>query len=239
MTDWHVHIGQWFDTYYNAENVFAELKAVGIDEVWFSSTTSCRYCKESFAVQNDAAMQETLPTAHELYELIRYEVQEALTTADRLGIKAHALYWVVPELHFSGATDVADAMEELPYEGFKIHPRGNPWHLEDKKTAELAEEVFAYAENNNKLVLVHCGEGIFELPTVFEPYIAVHSGCTVQLAHCRPLKETLYMLGKYPNTVCDTAFTPSEVQNAVRSAGFAERMRYGTDYPVSKLWEQK
>lgn len=47
MTDWHVHIGQWFDTYHEAKTVFFRLKKRDIDELWFSSTTSCRYCKES------------------------------------------------------------------------------------------------------------------------------------------------------------------------------------------------
>ena len=179
-------------------------------------------------------MQKELPTARELYELIRYEAQEALAAADRLGIKAHPLYWVVPEAHFVSAATVERAMAELPYEGFKIHPRGNVWNLDDERAAALAEEVFSYAEKRGKMILIHCGESDFELPTRFEPFIARHPRATVQLAHCRPLKETLYMLKNYPNTVCDSAFASEENLAAIRNAGFADRIRYGSDYPIEK-----
>ena len=233
MTDWHVHIGQWFNSYNDAGNVFAQLKTAGIDEVWFSSTTSECYCTESLAVQENEKLRKTLPTPFELYELIRYEIQEALSAADKIGIKAHPLYWVVPEIHFSGVATVADAMESLPYEGFKIHPRGNPWNLNDSKTVALAEEVFFYAETHRLLTLIHCGTDEFELPTKFELYIAASPHATIQIAHSRPLKETLYMLRKYPNTVCDSAFVPPQVQEAIRTAGFANRMRYGSDYPIT------
>ena len=236
MTDWHVHIGQWFDTYYDAEGVFKELKARGIDEVWFSSTTSCRYCKESFSVQNNEALKQTLLSARDLYELIRYEIQEAFVTAEKLGLKVHALYWVVPEIHFSKDSDVsvAQAMSEIPYEGFKLHPRAQSCDLQDCCTAALAEEVFLYAQKHNQHILIHCGENDFELPVKFESYIASYPDVTVQLAHCRPVAETLYMLCKYPNTGCDTAFTPEEIKHKIKTAGFEDRVRYGSDYPIFK-----
>ena len=39
MTDYHVHIGQFDKAYYFADRVFSALKASGVDEVYFSSTT--------------------------------------------------------------------------------------------------------------------------------------------------------------------------------------------------------
>lgn len=234
MTDYHVHIGQWFETYYDAGKVFSELKANGIDELWFSSTTSCRYCKESLAVQENIELQKNLPSARELYELIRFEIQEAISSAKKLGIRAHPLYWIVPEIHFSGAITLEQAMAELPYEGFKIHPRGNMWNLEDERTAMLAEKVFSYANSHEFLMLIHCGENDFELPTKFETFIANYPHCNVQLAHCRPLKETLYMLKKYPNVTCDSAFADEKTLSAIREAGFAEKIRYGSDFPIQQ-----
>ena len=50
MVDYHVHIGQWAEMYFPAHWVFDELKANGVEEAWFSSTSSCRYCRESFDV---------------------------------------------------------------------------------------------------------------------------------------------------------------------------------------------
>ena len=235
MTDYHVHIGQWFDVYYNSKAVFSALKATGTNEIWFSSTSSERYCTESPAVICGKVSSENLPSARELYEDLKREVSEALDNARDLNLNAHPLYWVVPEIHKSKEANISieDAMSSFHYEGFKLHPRGNEWNLDDKKTANLAEDIFSYAEKHNLFILIHCGPDSFELPTKFEHFIASHPNVLVQLAHTRPLDETLYMLKKYPNTLCDTAFAPEDVQVSVKEAGFAERIRYGTDFPIT------
>ena len=232
MIDYHVHIGQWHELYYEPKAVVRALKAGGAEEFCFSSTTSERFCKESVNVKNDELLQKTLPTARELYEFIRSEISTVLDTAKQCGAKAHPLYWVIPEVHFSGAASVESAMGDLPYEGFKIHPRGNVWDLSDEKTVALANEVFSYAEKHGLLVLIHCGPDDFELPNKFENFIKCFPKVAVQLAHCRPVEETLQMLRSYPNVLCDTAFASEEVQKQVRDAGFADRMRFGTDFPI-------
>ncbi len=248
MTDYHVHIGQWFNVYYHADRVFSALKATGTDEIWFSSTTSERYCTESPTVIESISSDEKntsdkhsnlqFPTALELYEIVREEIKSALKSAEKIGIKAHPLYWVVPEIHKSCLANVTieKAMSEVYYEGFKIHPRGHIWNLNDKKTATLAEEVFTYAENHNLMILLHCGEGDFEFPNKFEQFIARHTNVTVQLAHTRPLDMTLEMLKKYSNTLCDTAFVFKDVQEEVCNAGFADRIRLGTDFPITHYY---
>ena len=238
MTDFHVHMGQWFDIYYNSEAVFSALKATGTDEIWFSSTSSERYCTESPAVLCGKVSSKGLPSARDLYEELKNEVSEALDNAKVLNLKAHPLFWVVPELHKSKDVNISleEAMSSLPYEGFKLHPRGNEWDLEDKGTLQLTEDVFSYAEKHNLLILIHCGPDPFELPTKFESFIAKHPDVTVQLAHTRPLEETLYMLKKYPNTICDTAFAPKDVIDSVKEAGFAERIRFGTDFPITHYY---
>lgn len=248
MTDYHVHIGQWFNIYYSSESVFTALKATGTDEIWFSSTTSERYCTESPAVIESISLGKKnangkhanlqFPSALELYEIVREEIKNALKTAEKINLKAHALYWVVPEIHKSRLANVTieKAMAELPYEGFKIHPRGNIWDLNDEKTVALANEVFDYAEKHNLMILIHCGPDDCELPEKFEPFIASHPIVNVQLAHTRPLKNTLKMLKKYPNTMCDTAFAPKDVQNKVIKAGFSDRMRFGTDFPITHYY---
>ena len=82
-------------------------------------------------------------------------------------------------------------------------------------------------------VLIHCGPDGFERPSLFEMYIAEHPRVTVQLAHSRPVSDTLRMLRKYPNTVCDTAFTPAADVAAIRASGFVDRMLHGTDFPIT------
>lgn len=237
MTDWHVHTGQWHEIYYEPRDVIRSLKASGTDEIYFSTTTSGRYCKESIAVQGNTDLQKSLPTARELYEFIREEIGTALDEAKKVGLKAHPLYWVIPEVHGvknqSKAATIKEAMSDLPYEGFKIHPRGNPWNLEDDETWRLTEEVFSYAEEHSLFILIHAGPDDFELPSKFESFIARHPKVLVQLAHCRPLKDTLYMLRTYPNVVCDTAFVDDETKKKIEEAGFADRIRFGTDFPIT------
>lgn len=233
MIDYHVHIGQWFNVYYPAEAVFTALKNKGVDEIWFSSTSSERYCTESPAVLCGKVSADGLPSPDELYKDIRIEISQALKTAGNIKIKAHPLYWVIPEVHFSDVVTIEQAMKQLPYKGFKLHPRGNEWNLSDKRTIELTEQIFSYAEAHSLLILIHCGPDAFELPVKFESFIASHPKVMVQLAHTRPLEETLYMLRRYPNTLCDTAFVSDDVKQAVIAAGFAKRLRYGSDFPIT------
>lgn len=235
MTDYHVHIGQFLETYYYAENVFSELKAFGIEEFWFSSTTSCIYCKESETARNDKNILAGAPTALELYQSVRSEVQNAKSFADNIGLIAHALYWVVPELHFSGydSITVKNAMEGNLYDGFKIHPRAQSWTLENSRISQLAQEVFDFAQNNEKLILIHCDDDFS--PRLFECFIEAYPSVKVQLAHCRPKEDSLFMLKNYPNVLCDTAMASKEVVEYLKSEGFASRLRYGSDFPIKKL----
>lgn len=233
MTDYHVHIGQFGSAYYYADRVFAALKAQGVDEVYFSSTTSCLYCKERDAARNDSALCEKAPTARALYEGVRGEVEDALRAAAELDINAHALYWVVPDVHFAQAgVTVEQAMAEVPYAGFKIHPRAQKWNLCDKRTASLAEEVFSYAASHKKSILIHADDDDMCSPRLFEALLARYPQVSVQLAHLRPLSDALYMLRTYPNVCCDTAMANADAVAAVQDAGFADRLRPGSDFPI-------
>ena len=172
----------------------------------------------------------------ELYNFIKNEVLDAMEYGKKIGLRVVPLYWVIPEVHFSTIANITieKAMKEVPYKGFKIHPRGNHWDLSDKKTFELAESVFSYANEYNLTILIHCGYDDFENPKLFEKFIAKSPNAKVQLAHCKPLEDTLYMLKKYPNTLCDTAFVPEDVQNQIIAAGFGNRIRYGSDFPITE-----
>ncbi len=233
ITDYHVHIGQFCEAYYNAEDVFFALKEAGIGEIWFSSTTSCIYCKESEAARDDKNIFSNAPAAVELYQAVHDEVQNAKSFAASIGLIAHALYWVVPELHFSenASITIKNAMEGNLYDGFKIHPRAQNWSLDNSKNIQLAEEVFDFAQKNDKLILIHCDDDFS--PRFFEVLIAAYPFVKVQLAHSRPKEDALFMLQKYPNVVCDTAMASSDVIEYLRSAGFKERLLFGTDFPIT------
>ena len=233
--DYHVHFGQWSNGYYSAFSVFDAIKQSEVEEVCFSSTSSCKYCKESLDVINKNLDSTNFPTALELYDFIKNEVLEAIEYAKKINLKVVPLYWVIPEVHFSEIANISieKAMKEVPYKGFKLHTRANHWNLTDEKTFNLAEDVFSYANNHKLHILIHCGDDDFDNPTLFESFIAKYPNAKVQLAHCKPLEDTLYMLEKYSNTICDTAFVSEEVQNQIIAAGFESRMVYGSDFPIS------
>lgn len=233
MTDYHVHIGQFNKVYYYADRVFSALKACGTDGVWFSSTTSCMYFKECSALKDNPDLQFKAPSAKDLYDGINGEVTDALCAAKEIGIKAHALYWCVPEILRVLDSSISCIMDVSPYEGFKIHPFAQKWNLAEPYIASLAEDIFSYAEQRGGRILIHCGEDAVCSPRLFEEQIANHPGAVVQLAHSRPVDETLYMLKKYPNTFCDTAFAQKNVQEKIRDAGFSERILFGTDFPIT------
>ena len=237
--DYHVHIGQWAEVYYPANWVFDELKLSEVEEIWFSSTSSCRYCKESFDVIQKNLDSSDLPSALELYDFIKNEILEALDYGKKINLKTVPLYWVILEIHFSKDVNISieKAMQDIPYKGFKLHPRGNHWDLSDKKTFELAEEVFSYANENNLPILIHCGYDDFENPKFFEKLIAKYQNVKVQLAHCKPVEDTIYMLEKYPNTICDTAFVPEDVITQIKEAGFERRILYGSDFPITHWYK--
>ena len=204
--DYHVHIGQWYDVYYSYNTVLDTLKARGVEEAWFSSTSSELYCKESFDVKNNNSDSSQLPTALELYDFIKNEVLEAIEYGKKINLRAVPLYWVIPEVHFSTIANIS--------------------------IEKAMKEVFRYADKYELPILVHCGCDDFEKPKLFEKFIAKYPNVKVQLAHCKPLEDTLYMLKKYPNTSCDTAFVSEDVQNQIIAAGFGNRIRYGSDFPI-------
>lgn len=98
--DYHVHIGQWFDVYYSYNTVLDTLKARGVEEAWFSSTSSELYCKESLDVISKNLDSSNFPSALELYNFIKNEVLEAIEYGKKIGLRAVPLYWVIPENSF-------------------------------------------------------------------------------------------------------------------------------------------
>ena len=239
MTDWHVHIGQYENVYYYADRVFSALKKSGVNELWFCSTTSCLYCKEAALLRVDAPTLQNAPSAKELFASVKKEISDALRAAKEIGVAAHALYWVVPEIHFSNAASVSRAIKEIPYEGFKIHPLAQRWDLKDELTANLAETIFYCAEKNKMRVLIHCGPDAFMNPRLFEQFIARYPGAQVQLAHCRPADDIIYMMQKYKNVSADTSMAGEDDIEKIKAAGLEDRLLYGSDFPITHWRSEK
>lgn len=191
------------------------------------------------------------PNAKQILDAVNEEFNIAINHAKLYGIKIHPLYWLVPEFEKSGVyfekyfskilNQVQDdgllnhsefISESVFYEGFKIHPRAQNWDFSDDATFELTERVFSFAEKNKLRILIHTGNDSVDCPRKFEPFIAKYSKCIVQLAHIKKIDEAIYMLNNYSNVVFDTAFSNQENILKIQNKGFANRLVYGSDFPI-------
>jgi predicted TIM-barrel fold metal-dependent hydrolase len=216
MTEHHINIGQWFERYYTAAEVFEAVFAAGIDRLYFSSTTSCI---------NDIK-----------YAAVEAEIAGALRLYGPE--KTKPLLWFRPDYVRQGVT-VESAMQALPYAGFKIHPRSNPWDLRNPATVELVRQLFSYADEHQLPVLIHTGQDVFERPSKFAAFFGSYPHARFILAHCRPVDETISLFKRFANVYGDTAFVPAEAVAEIGKRGFAERLYFGTDFPITQYQQQQ
>lgn len=231
MTDFHVHIGQYENTYFYPHRVFSALKMSGVDEAWFSSTTSCIYCKESDAANRDPLLCSRAPSAVFLYENIRDEIKCALTASEKLDFKVHPLFWVVPEVMFAGV-GLDTVMGELNYDGFKIHTFAQNWNMLKEKNYNLVDSIFYFAQKHKKRILIHTGCEEKDSPRKFESFIRKYSSVKVQLAHCRNYYDLNYMLEKYDNVFVDCSASCNSVVSNLRDKFGTDKVLFGSDFPV-------
>jgi hypothetical protein len=216
MTDTHVHIGQFYDTYYDPRAVIDIVMASGMEGLSFSSTTSCKDDVQYRVVEKEI----TLVGAAYSPETIR------------------PFLWFIPDYIRQGVS-AESACGVIPYKGIKIHPYAHSWNLEDLKHREALHELFDYAAQNALPVLIHTGESCVDSPDRFERFFGVYPGVQCILAHCRPAEATVAMLRKYPNVYCDTAFAPEKRAARIAEAGFSSRIFIGSDFPITHYFRTK
>lgn len=232
MIDWHIHIGQFHRFYFDPFAVFSALKSNGIDECYFSSTTSCIYCRESEAVKNGLVNAEMQPTAQELNKIISDEIQTASKAAAELGIKAHPLYWVVPEL-IGADVNIETIFHEADYCGFKIHPRAQQWDEKNPEHCRLLHLIFNEANRHCLTILIHTGIDEIDSPDRFERLIQTASKADIILAHIKNPECMSRMLNKYRQVKADFSCTSFETVALMQQCFSKERLLFGTDFPAS------
>jgi predicted TIM-barrel fold metal-dependent hydrolase len=218
MTDNHVHIGQFYENYYEPLDVMRIVFDAGIEGVFFSSTTSAKEAVRYGEVEN--------------------EMESVFVGLGNLVEKVRALCWYIPDYAKQGVT-VKAALESLPYSGIKIHPRANSWDLSDTNMVEIANALFDYADCHELPVLIHTGYDDIDRADKFERFFAEYHRAKITLAHCRPLDTAIEMLRRYKNVFCDTAFVPLSDIQRITDAGFAARILTGSDFPVTHYFRTK
>lgn len=223
--DYHVHIGQFRDIYYQPYSVVEVLYKNGIKEAWISSTSSC-------------IDWSTREEKNRVIDHIEAEIEEALSAAQEFGIKVLPLYWVIPQ-RYKENESIESIMNNSHYKGFKLHPKMNDWEQDPEMISKMLHEVCAYADKYNLPILIHTGYDAIDTPSRIEEYFSLYSGVKFILAHCKATEEVIELFSKYDNVFGDTAFCPSESYTAICRAGFKDKMLFGTDFPITHWFDNK
>lgn len=239
--DYHVHIGQFNDKYYEPHKVMEELAKNGIIGCFFSSTTSCM----KWDNKNDKSY---------LLKHIEDEVKEALYTAKKLNIEAKALYWInlfeylefINEINFDKNNIrsqvekyLMNRLESCDYFGFKIHTRADFWDTKDKNVSLILDIICEIANKYNMPILIHSGMDEIENPKRFEKWYKDYNNVKFILAHLKPFTIVIDLMKIYENVYADTAFASEETINLIKDSKLKSRIINGSDYPINNLCYSK
>jgi predicted TIM-barrel fold metal-dependent hydrolase len=218
MTDSHIHIGQFYDTYYEPLEVADVVMSAGMDGFSFSTTSSCI---------DDIQ-----------YDYIEKEISKMLKSIPYSPETILPYFWFIPDYIKQGVS-IEKAVETIPYKGIKIHPYTQNWDFDNRKHLDALDSLFDYAKINVLPVLVHTGHSGVDSADRFECFFGEYKSVKFTLAHCRPLDITIKMLGQYPNVCCDTAFVEEDSVRRITKEGFASRIVLGSDFPITHYFRTK
>ena len=219
MKDWHVHIGQYFEEYYDYHNVFSAVKDNGINEIVLAYLTP-RFIDEKNAVDFFLAVEE--------------ELNYAVQFAKGIELKVSCLYWADPLV--LKIITLEQIFSNFPYSGIAIHPIVHDWV---KLFPEMLSEIFDFSRKQRLPIFIHTGESESDRPIIFEKWFIDFPEVEVHLAHCKDSKSIIELFSKYQNLWGDTAFCPKDSYNAICNAGFQHRMYFGTDFPITHYYYNK
>ena len=192
MTDYHIHIGQFNEKYYDALQIFETIeklsKKTRITTVYFSSTSSCREDVKLSGIEEEINYAQCFNS-------------KKIITKPYL--------WFVPK-YAEQNISVESATKAFDYCGIKIHPAGQNWDENNTIHLKSLHQIFRWADDNKKYILIHCGKQNCDLPTRFEKFFVEYTNAKIILAHSNPVFETAQMVNKYNNVFCDTACIKKE-----------------------------
>ena len=218
MKDYHVHIGQFNELYYDALEIFDVIESTGlISEVHYSSTSTCRNDVELIGIEEEIEYAQ------------KYE-------SNFLKVKPYL--WYIPK-YAEENISVQSAISPFDYCGIKLHPFAHQWNFQDKKHIKQIEDIFLWAHENKKQILIHCADNQSCLPNKFEKYFKIFSGAKIILAHSNPVFETAQMVNKYDNVFCDTACINKEsFEQLKKEINDTKKILFGSDFPINNYWNK-
>lgn len=216
MKDWHIHIGQYFDEYYDFHDVFHILKSNGVMECVLS------YLTPKF---------DNVHNATNFYNSVVQEIKEARNYANKIALKANILYWADPLILETNSLE--KIFSELEYNGIALHPLLHNWTT---YYPQLLTKMFKFAQERNLPIFIHTGISESDEPLQFESWFYNFPDAEVHLAHCKDSKAIIHLFKKFNNIYGDTAFCPFDSYAEICKAGFENRMLFGSDFPISHYY---
>lgn len=208
MNDFHIHIGQYNDLYTSPSELKDFLDSVGVEYFAVSSTTICNgdYRK----VISELKSLETL-------------------CSDRM----LPVLWIIPSMLTDGGAEMF-IESGLVWKCIKIHPQLNP-EIWTKNGTEM-QTVISIASAMQLPLLIHTGESDGCYPLQYSDVVEHNPHVTFILAHGRPIDETIQLMTQNQNVWVDTAFMPIEHVRTLCNEGLADRVLWGTDYPIPRYF---
>ena len=207
LIDTHVHVGQFYETYYSPTSIIKLMANVGVDYYAVSSTTTCE----------------------ENYEKVLHEMEELVWNDEE-----HVLpvLWITPDSLKGNIVELLDS--NIKWRCVKVHPflHPNDW---DPKSAQF-DEVIDVASELNVPILIHTGMYACCHAGKYDSLISKHQDVIFILAHGRPLDETIYILKHYDNAYADSAFMPVEDMITILHEKLSEKLLWGTDMMIPQRY---
>lgn len=219
-TDHHIHIGQFNEVYYDALQVFEIIDSLaettGVTRLCYSSTSSCRDDAELVLVEEEIAYAQSYNSTFNIQDFI-----------------VEPYLWFLPKYAEQGIS-VTSATKSFDYCGIKLHPAGQNWDLQKKTHNKAFHQIFQWASDYNKSILIHCGTMECDLPTRFQFFFQEYPKAKVILAHSNPVEETAQMVNKYKNIFCDIACTEEKNIHLLKSKiQESQKILFGSDFPIN------
>lgn len=206
LHDAHVHVGQFRDMYSSPEDVFAFMDALGVTRMAVSSTGTC-----------GSDPEVPIREVRKIIELGKERITPVL--------------WINPEWVESAAlSHLLDC--GIAWKCIKIHGYFSRW--EDRP--EQLQSVVDLARQMNVPFLFHTGGRPESDAGVYLPVAEKNPDVTFILAHSRPVDQAIRVMERCSNVMADTAFTPEEDVAEMIRHGLADRILWGTDYPLQNVF---
>ncbi len=219
MIDHHIHIGQFNEVYYDALEIFAVIEKLSseteITEIRYASTSSCRNDVELSGIEEEIAYAQSFKSNT---------------------VKVLPYLWFVPKYAEQGIS-IESAAKTFDYCGIKLHPAAQNWNEENPVHLKALHQIFRWADDNKKSVLIHCGTQGCDIPTRFEQFFREYTKAMIILAHSNPAAETAKLVNRYSNVFCDTACLETENFKKLKMLVQDNRkILFGSDFPISHYY---